>query len=103
VKRERKPNFRTLAKAQVALAVAFLSYMPLRLQNLTALTFGTHLFLRDGVRAVSSLELNAGEVKNGMELAFDIPPHIAKLLIEYRDQLRAPQSFGAFKTEMEIA
>ena len=48
VKREANPNFRTLAKAQAALAVALLLYMPLRLQNLAALTFDTHLFLRDG-------------------------------------------------------
>ena len=38
-KRERKPNFRSLAKAQAALAVAILSYMPLRLQNLTSSYF----------------------------------------------------------------
>jgi hypothetical protein len=67
------PNFRTLAKAQTALAVALLSYMPLRAQNLTALTFDTHLFLRDGARATSTLELGANEVKNRRELAFDIP------------------------------
>jgi hypothetical protein len=41
-------NFRTLAKAQVALGTAILSYMPLRPQNLTALAFGTHLFVQEG-------------------------------------------------------
>jgi hypothetical protein len=45
VRRDSHPNFRTLAKAQAALAIAILSYMPLRLQNLTALAFGTHLFM----------------------------------------------------------
>ena len=93
VKRDQKTNFRTLAKAQAALAVAILSYMPLRLQNLSALTFGTHLFLCDNVRATSTLELAAGEVKNKTELAFDIPPHIAKMLIEYRDRI-APKIIG---------
>ena len=93
VKREGNPNFRTLAKAQAALAVAFLSYMPLRVQNLTELTFDTHLFLRDEARAISTLELSAGEVKNRRELAFDIPPHIAKMLIEYRDRI-APKIIG---------
>src|SRR5262249_34760257 len=44
VKREGKPNFRTLAKAQTALAIAILCYIPLRLQNLASLTFETHLF-----------------------------------------------------------
>ena len=93
VKRDPKANFRTLAKAQAALAISLLSYMPLRLQNLTALTFGTHLFLRDEARTISTLELSASEVKNRTELAFDIPPHIAKMLIEYRDRI-APKIIG---------
>ena len=93
VKREGKPNSRTLAKAQVALAVSILSYMPLRLQNLSALTFGKHLFLREEPRAISTLELSAGEVKNRMELAYDIPPHLAKMLLEYRDRI-APNVIG---------
>jgi integrase len=93
VKREALPNYRSLAKAQVALAVALLTYMPIRGRNLSALTFDTHLFLRDGVRATSTLEFNAPEVKNGMELAYDIPPHIAKWLIEYRDRF-APKIIG---------
>ena len=93
VKREGKPNSRTLAKAQVALAVSILCYMPLRLQNLSSLTFGTHLFLREEPRAISTLELSASEVKNRMELAYDIPLHLAKMLLEYRDRI-APNVIG---------
>jgi len=91
--KRRKPNRSTLAKAQAALAVAILSYMPLRLQNLTALTFDVHLFMREGARATSTLELAAGEVKNRRELAFDIPPEVAKMMIEYRDHI-APKVIG---------
>ena len=101
VKRDPKANFRTLAKAQAALAISLLSYMPLRLQNLTALTFGTHLFLRDEARAISTLELSASEVKNRAELAFDIPPHIAKMLIEYRDRI-APKIIGHRPTRLFV-
>jgi integrase len=93
VRRAGKPNFRTLAKAQAALAVAILSYMPLRLQNLTALAFGIHLFMREEARATSTLEFSAAEVKNRTELAFDIPPHVAKMLIDYRDRV-APKVIG---------
>jgi integrase len=89
VKRESKPNFRTLAKAQVALAVAILSYVPLRLQNLSSLAFNIHLFMHSDPRATSTLELSAGEVKNESELAFDIPPRVVKLLMEYRDRIAA--------------
>ena len=48
VRRDRRPNFRTLAKAQAALAIAILTYMPVRSQNLSNLTFDTHLFVRAG-------------------------------------------------------
>src|SRR5262245_25874955 len=67
--------------------------MPLRMQNLAALEFDAHLFMRGGPRAISTLELPASEVKNRTELAFDVPPAVAKMLIEYRDRL-APKIIG---------
>jgi integrase len=93
VKRDTKPNFRTLVKAQAALAVGILCYMPIRPQNLWALKFGEHVFLHEGRGAISSLELPAHEVKNRTALAFDIPPHLAKMLVEYRNRI-APQVLG---------
>jgi integrase len=93
VKRDAEPNFWTLVKAQAALAVAILCYMPLRLENLATLTFDLHLFVREAPGATSSLELSAGEVKNRRELAFDIPPHVAKMLIDYRNRI-APKVIG---------
>src|SRR5258708_36143035 len=42
---EPKPTFRTLSIAQAAIAIAILTYMPIRLQNLTKLCFDIHLFL----------------------------------------------------------
>jgi hypothetical protein len=57
VKRERSPSYRTLAKAQAALAIAILTYMPIRLQNLLTLEFERHLFIRTGRGAKSTLEL----------------------------------------------
>jgi site-specific recombinase XerC len=90
----KKANFRTLAKAQAALGIAILSYMPLRPENLTELVFGTNLFIREEPGAISSLELSAGEVKNQeTEVAFDIPPQIVKMLIEYRNRI-APAVIG---------
>ena len=75
--------------------------MPLRPQNLAALAFDTHLFLREGARAISTLELPAHEVKNRMELAFDIPPRVAKMLIEYRDRF-APKIIGHRPTRLFV-
>jgi integrase len=100
-RRDKKPNFRTLAKAQAALAIAMLSYAPLRPQNLTTLAFDTHLFMRAGPLAISTLELPAGEVKNGRELAFDIHPAVVKMLIEYRDRF-APKVIGHRATRLFV-
>ena len=93
VKRDSKPSFRTLAKAHVAIAIAILTYLPVRLQNLADLTFDTHLFLNAGAGATSTLELSNGEVKNKTELAFDVPPRVTKMLLEYRDRI-APKILG---------
>jgi len=93
VRRDDKPNFRTLAMSQAALALEILTYLPMRLQNLISLTFDVHLFLKDGPGATSTLEIPASEVKNNRPIEFDIPPHIARMLIEYRDQI-APKIIG---------
>src|SRR5262249_59483305 len=87
------PHFRTLAKAQAALALSILCYIPLRLQNLVPLTFDVHLFVRAEANAISSLEIAAPEVKNKTDMAFDIPRPTAKMLIEYRDRI-APKIIG---------
>ena len=93
VKRDTKPSFRTLLKAQAALAVGILLYMPIRPQNLCTLKFDEHIFLHEGPGAISSFELPATEVKNRTEIAFDIPPRLAKMLIEYRNHI-APKVIG---------
>jgi integrase len=93
VRHDDKPNFRTLAMAQAALALEILFYLPMRLQNLISLTLDVHLFLCDGQGAVSALEIPAHEVKNKRPIEFDIPPHIARMLIEYRDKI-APRIIG---------
>jgi integrase len=93
VRRQARPNFRVLAKAQAALALSILCYMPLRLHNLVSLTFDVHLFLRAEANAISTLEISAPDVKNKTDMAFDIPPRIARMLIEYRDRI-APKIIG---------
>jgi integrase len=93
IKRDVKPSFRMLVKAQAALGIGILCYMPIRPQNLSTLKFDEHIFLREGWGAISSLEVPANEVKNRIPLAFDIPPRLAKMLIEYRNRL-APKVIG---------
>ena len=98
VKRESNPDRFTLVKAQAAIALAVLCYMPLRLQNVAGLTFEGHLFLREGRGAISTLEVPAGEVKNGKVITFEIPSgdehiNLVKMLIEYRNRI-APKVIG---------
>jgi integrase len=93
VRRDKSLNSRTFSLAQAALAVEILIYMPIRLQNLARLEFDRHLFLRDGPGAVSTLDIPADEVKNKRPIEFDVPPHIARMLIEYRDHI-APKIIG---------
>jgi hypothetical protein len=93
VRREQNPNARTLAKAQVALALELQTYIPSSAKNLIDLEFDTSLFVRGTPGAVSTLEISGSEVKNGMALSFDIPPAVAKLLIDYRDRI-APKIIG---------
>ena len=87
VRRDNIANFRTLSLAQAALALEILISMPIRMQNLARLEFDVHLFLRDGPGAVSTLDIPAEDVKNKRPIEFDIPPHIARMLIEYRDHI----------------
>ncbi len=93
VRRDKFYNSRTLSLAQAALAVEILLYTALRIQNLAALEFDRHLFLHAGPGAVSTLDIPAEEVKNQRPLEFDIPPHIVRMLIDYRDVI-APKIIG---------
>ena len=93
VKGDKNPSFRTLAKAQAALGIGMLTYMPVRPENLWELAFETHLFVRPGAEATSTLELLSSEVKNETDVAFDIPHHLVKMLLEYRDRI-APKIIG---------
>jgi integrase len=101
VKRETRPNFRTLAKAQTAIAIGILCYIPLRPQNLFSLAFDTHLFLKAGPGAISTLELPAAEVKNREPLSYDIPAAVTRMLFEYRDCI-APKIIGTRPTRLFV-
>lgn len=93
IKRDRRNHFLTLANAQAAIGIALLCYAPIRIQNLASLCFGVHLFVRQGRGAVSTLEIPAEEVKNRRALAFDLPPSLARMLLEYVRHV-APRILG---------
>lgn len=80
-----------LALAQAALGIGILTNMPLRLSNLTALTFGEHILLRRG--GTSSLIIPDDATKAGRAIEFDIPQVLASLLTEYYESI-APAATG---------
>jgi integrase len=101
LKKDNKPSFRTLAKAQAALGIAILTYMPIRSENLWQLAFDNHVFVRAEAGATSTLELSDDEVKNDNEVGFDIPPHVAKMLLDYRERI-APKIIGHRPTRLFV-
>jgi len=92
VKRDAKPNVQTLVKAQAALAIGILSYMPIRLHNLAMLTFDEDLFLREGPRRdlEPGIVSQQGEEPDGAGLRH--PFRGGPMLIEYRTALRRKSS-----------
>ena len=54
-----------------------------------------------GREAKSTLELSNGEVKNNIDLAFDIPPQIVRMLVEYRERI-APKIIGERPTRVFV-
>lgn len=84
---DKRLDQRTLDTAQCAIGIKFLTYMPIRRKNFCALAYDVHLYLRSGRGAISTLEIPGEEVKGGEPIEFDIPPDLANMLIEYREQL----------------
>jgi integrase len=71
-----------------------------RPENLWLLEFDAHLFVRPGP-AISTLESDPEEVKNNEAIGFDIPPHLAKMLLEYRERI-APKHIGHRPTRLFV-
>ncbi len=67
-----------------ALAVAFLTVLPLRLGNLRQLRFDRHLRRADPRGRITYLEIPAEEMKGNRPVLFPVAPHLAELLDEWR-------------------
>jgi integrase len=84
---EQAPSERQLAKAQAALAIAILTYAPLRIANLSALAFGKTLFLPSRDSQETHIEIPASEMKNREPFAITLPPKLTAILRTYRDTI----------------
>lgn len=87
VQKAKRPSIGQMKLAQATLGIAVLTYMPIRAKNLAALQFDVHLHLKSRKGSVSSLILDEEETKNASDMAFDIPPQIVRMLMEFREKI----------------
>jgi len=68
---------------QTALAIDILTHTPLRMENLSVLTFGVHLHWPQGRGKPALIVIRGHEVKNSYPLEFEIPTALAERLQVY--------------------
>jgi integrase len=78
---------------QTALAVDILTHAPVRMQNLSAINFDTHLHWPQGSRKPALVTFWRQETKNDVNLKFELPTCLAERLRVYRDEI-APAVLG---------
>jgi len=87
---------------QTALAIDILVHVPLRLQNLKSLRFGTHLHWPQGRRKPALLTFKGEEIKNRLPLNYELPAELAERLQVYRNEI-APAVIGQRPDEVFVA
>jgi integrase len=86
----RPSSVRQLADGQAAIAIALLTYAPLRIANAGALAFGTTLFLPKTDREETLIELPAHLTKTRQPYSITLPPAMTAMLRLYRDRMLEP-------------
>jgi integrase len=99
--RDLKTSRRAFVDMQTALAIDILLYVPMRLQNLAALKFETHLHWPQGRRKPALLTVRGAETKNDVPLEFEIPTMLAERLQVYRNEI-APAVTGKRPDELFV-
>jgi integrase len=84
---------RSFIDLQTALAIDILLHVPLRIENLSELKFGEHLYWPQGRGRPALLVLRFDETKNGAPLEFELPTVLADRLYTYRHEI-APALIG---------
>ena len=84
---------RAFIDLQNALAIDLLLHAPMRMQNLSSLTFDQHLHWPQGRRKPALITIGSDETKNDAPLEFEIPTVLAERLQVYRNEI-APRVTG---------
>ncbi len=80
---------RDAVRAEIALAIAILTAAPIRPKNLASLSLDQHiLWVGTGKTRKRHLRFSAAEVKNNVDLEFQIPERLDALLSIYLDRYR---------------
>jgi integrase len=78
---------------QTALAIDILIHTPVRMHNLSAIQFDTHLHWPQGPRKPALLIFRRQEVKNDVDIKRELPAYLADRLLLYRNEI-APGVIG---------
>jgi integrase len=92
---------RSFMDLQNALAIDLLIHVPLRMQNLAALDFETHMHWPRGRRNPALITFGGHQTKNKVELEFEIPTTLAERFWVYRNEL-APSVIGRRPTAVFV-
>jgi integrase len=87
---------------QTALAVDILIHVPLRMENLSVLTFGVHLHWPQGRGKPALIVMRGDETKNSYPLEFEIPAALAERLRVCRNEI-APAVTGKRSDALFVA
>ncbi len=90
----RAQSHRSFVDLQTALAIDILVHVPLRMGNLSAIKFDTHLHWPQGPRKPALITFGAQETKNSARLKFELPAFLADRLQVYRNEI-APEVIGS--------
>jgi len=89
----RADSHRAFIDFQTALAIDILIHAPVRMANLSAINFDTHLHWPQGPQRPALLTFSAQETKNGAPLKFELPAVLSNRLQVYRNEI-APAVIG---------
>ncbi len=81
------------AALQTALAIDILLHVPVRMQNLSAIRFDTHLHWPQGPHKPTIMKFGRQETKNDRKLQFELPAVLSDRLQVYRGEI-APAVIG---------
>jgi integrase len=84
---------KALVTAQFAILIELLLHMPIRLRNLSNLTFDRHITWLSGNRKRAYLYIPAVETKNSRDYEAEIGPPLAEMLWVYREKI-VPAALG---------